>query len=684
MHPPSPVMANYSSQPHSLFVPRSHFTPDLKMDYTRLPGDRRSADTYFSQSGGYSYSTDPRTSISSSKEPSRPNETLSKSTRSSPGDASPTNKRRRKSDSSHKEKEDESSATGNVTMFQCRGFGDCKMVFTRSEHLARHVRKHTGERPFRCHCGKAFSRLDNLRQHAQTVHAEEHERNEVMMQELTALHSNLAASAAQAQVAHAQVLSKNGSMPMNPSNRRKSSLTAKPPITKKRPSKDALETSTPTHLAPPGKPTSPPSLPSGVSYDEPPHSPHANIHPSYGSVPPYGYGSRPSSRGFYGTPSHNTPWGGEAYAVQEVAAPYYRSADTLPYGAHGDSHGEYVAYGVDYEPLSSSWRRSSEHGIPRSDSSHDATAYFKSRPTVLRAGRPLSPPSTSHSGRPTTSSSLSVDRPTLPPLTNLSRPGTSQSSAGLLSQTNSRRPGAVDTIVHGSGGHSENADEHRPYTSPSTAVVASRPALPTVRTTINARPTSRGSMLDPPPFLEAHSGRSKTSAGPEGAFSFPRPSSSSGHTHADTSRRSPSSSQSPFHFQPPPLPLPSTSSFTRPASREQLLPSQGLPTTLPPLTSSLSSLKRSRPSASPVDASLGREHDSKRLRPFTSGDVPVPPKFGDKELTSISRPASPKGALAVSTSPSNERRVSIASLVTDDDKVDRTVADKSSTGPVSP
>jgi hypothetical protein len=29
---------------------------------------------------------------------------------------------------------------GNVTMFQCRGFGDCQMVFTRSEHLARHVR----------------------------------------------------------------------------------------------------------------------------------------------------------------------------------------------------------------------------------------------------------------------------------------------------------------------------------------------------------------------------------------------------------------------------------------------------------------------------------------------------------------------------------------------------------------
>lgn len=34
-------------------------------------------------------------------------------------------------------------------------------------------RKHTGERPFQCHCQRRFSRLDNLRQHAQTVHVNE-------------------------------------------------------------------------------------------------------------------------------------------------------------------------------------------------------------------------------------------------------------------------------------------------------------------------------------------------------------------------------------------------------------------------------------------------------------------------------------------------------------------------------
>ncbi|KAF8326081.1 uncharacterized protein EI90DRAFT_3018801 [Cantharellus anzutake] len=55
-------------------------------------------------------------------------------------------------------------------------------------------RKHTGERPFACHCGKQFSRLDNLRQHAQTVHSDKPELNERMMKELTTLHTSLSTS----------------------------------------------------------------------------------------------------------------------------------------------------------------------------------------------------------------------------------------------------------------------------------------------------------------------------------------------------------------------------------------------------------------------------------------------------------------------------------------------------------
>ena len=57
--------------------------------------------------------------------------------------------------------------------FFCTGYPPCSLSFTRSEHLARHIRKHTGERPFQCHCNRRFSRLDNLRQHAQTVHVNE-------------------------------------------------------------------------------------------------------------------------------------------------------------------------------------------------------------------------------------------------------------------------------------------------------------------------------------------------------------------------------------------------------------------------------------------------------------------------------------------------------------------------------
>ncbi|KAI8644306.1 hypothetical protein BD408DRAFT_413651 [Parasitella parasitica] len=56
-------------------------------------------------------------------------------------------------------------------LFRCLGYGNCDMVFTRSEHLARHERKHTGEKPYECivpGCNRRFSRFDNMMQHTQT------------------------------------------------------------------------------------------------------------------------------------------------------------------------------------------------------------------------------------------------------------------------------------------------------------------------------------------------------------------------------------------------------------------------------------------------------------------------------------------------------------------------------------
>jgi hypothetical protein len=45
----------------------------------------------------------------------------------------------------------------------------CGLLFERLEHLKRHVRTHTMERPYSCQvCGKRFSRSDNLAQHRKT------------------------------------------------------------------------------------------------------------------------------------------------------------------------------------------------------------------------------------------------------------------------------------------------------------------------------------------------------------------------------------------------------------------------------------------------------------------------------------------------------------------------------------
>ncbi|KOC15132.1 early growth response protein [Aspergillus flavus AF70] len=47
----------------------------------------------------------------------------------------------------------------------------CSQSFKKAEHLARHFRSHTKERPFMCQvCGKLFARQDTLLRHARSQH----------------------------------------------------------------------------------------------------------------------------------------------------------------------------------------------------------------------------------------------------------------------------------------------------------------------------------------------------------------------------------------------------------------------------------------------------------------------------------------------------------------------------------
>ena len=46
-------------------------------------------------------------------------------------------------------------------------WSNCRWSFARSDELTRHLRKHTGVRPFTCTtCGRSFSRSDHLSLHA--------------------------------------------------------------------------------------------------------------------------------------------------------------------------------------------------------------------------------------------------------------------------------------------------------------------------------------------------------------------------------------------------------------------------------------------------------------------------------------------------------------------------------------
>jgi transcription factor STE12 len=61
-----------------------------------------------------------------------------------------------------------SSSSGKTKVFVCPLYSCCRF-FKRMEHLKRHLRTHTMERPYQCdRCKKRFSRSDNLNQHMRT------------------------------------------------------------------------------------------------------------------------------------------------------------------------------------------------------------------------------------------------------------------------------------------------------------------------------------------------------------------------------------------------------------------------------------------------------------------------------------------------------------------------------------
>ncbi|KAI9365152.1 hypothetical protein BD770DRAFT_313018, partial [Pilaira anomala] len=74
------------------------------------------------------------------------------------------------SNSSNTNTDDDSNMINSPSnrFFNCP-LSTCGKLFKRLEHMKRHLRTHTMERPYLCDlCGKRFSRSDNLAQHKKT------------------------------------------------------------------------------------------------------------------------------------------------------------------------------------------------------------------------------------------------------------------------------------------------------------------------------------------------------------------------------------------------------------------------------------------------------------------------------------------------------------------------------------
>lgn len=145
-------------------------------------------------------------------------------------------------------------------------------------------RKHTGERPFSCHCGRAFSRLDNLRQHVSSCHAEEFVANQRTLASLGEIHTHLSIKALRDQKRAGQVIELGKEPPIKKTVKRtRTKETKKPkksPVTTEPDSEAGPGPSTQTHRA----------------------TLHNNFVPSGTAVPPVEYDMPPVGQPYAASP----------------------------------------------------------------------------------------------------------------------------------------------------------------------------------------------------------------------------------------------------------------------------------------------------------------------------------------------------------------------------------------------